>query len=254
MASLFLIISFPVLCDGEPHPFEKGSGRLELAEAIADARNPLTARVMVNRIWQRHFGAGIVRTPSDFGRMGDRPSNPELLDYLATRFIESGWSIKALHREIMLSATYQLSADQSEKNMRIDPENRMLWRANIQRLDAEALRDSLLFVSGELDLKAGGPPERLNDENNKRRTVYGFVSRNKLDGMLALFDFPNPNITSEKRNMTESPAQELFFLNSSFIAERAQALARRVARVRSGTRPRASIMLTASCSAARPPR
>jgi hypothetical protein len=217
-----------ILCDGEPHPFEKGSGRLELAEAIADPRNPLTARVMVNRIWQRHFGAGIVRTPSDFGRMGDRPSNPELLDYLATRFIESGWSIKALHREIMLSATYALSADQSAKNMRIDPENRMLWRANIQRLDAEALRDSLLFVSGELDLKAGGPPARLNDENNKRRTVYGFVSRNKLDGMLALFDFPNPNITSEKRNMTESPAQELFFLNSSFIAQRAQALAHRV--------------------------
>ena len=217
-----------VLCDGEPRPFEKGSGRLELAEAIADARNPLTARVMVNRIWQRHFGAGIVRTPSDFGRMGDRPSNPELLDYLAARFIESSWSIKALHREIMLSATYQLSAEQSETNMRIDPENRMLWRANIQRLDAEALRDSLLFVSGELDLKAGGPPQRLNDANNKRRTVYGFVSRNKLDGMLALFDFPNPNITSEKRNMTESPAQELFFLNSSFIAERAQALAHRV--------------------------
>jgi len=217
-----------ILSDGEPHRFEKGSGRLELAEAIADARNPLTARVMVNRIWQHHFGAGIVRTPSDFGRMGDRPSHPELLDYLAAGFIESGWSIKALHREIMLSATYALSADQSAKNMRIDPENRLLWRANIQRLDVEALRDSLLFVSGELDFKAGGPPAKLNDENNKRRTVYGFVSRNTLDGMLALFDFPNPNIASEKRNMTESPAQELFFLNSSFIAQRAQALARRV--------------------------
>jgi hypothetical protein len=217
-----------ILCDGEPHPFEKGSGRLELAESIADARNPLTARVMVNRIWQRHFGAGIVRTPSDFGRMGDRPSSPELLDYLAIRFIESGWSMKALHREIMLSDAYTLSADQSEKNMRIDPENRLLWRANIQRLDAEALRDSLLFVSGELDLKAGGPPVKLNDDDNKRRTVYGFVSRNTLDGMLALFDFPNPNITSEKRNSTESPAQELFFLNSGFIMQRAQALARRV--------------------------
>jgi len=216
-----------ILSDGEPHSFEKGSGRLELAEAIADARNPLTARVRVNRIWQHHFGAGIVRTPSDFGRMGDRPSNPELLDYLASRFIESGWSTKALHREIMLSATYALSADPSAKNMQADPENRMLWRANIRRLDAEALRDSLLFVSGELDLNAGGPPVKLNDETNKRRTVYGFVSRNKLDGMLALFDFPNPNITSEKRNMTGSPAQELFFLNSGFIAQRAQALARR---------------------------
>jgi hypothetical protein len=221
-----------ILCDGEPRPFAKGSGRLELAEAIADPRNPLTARVMVNRIWQHHFGAGIVRTPSDFGRMGDRPGNPELLDYLAARFMESGWSVKALHREIMLSATYALSAEhpskQAAKNMAIDPENRMLWRANVQRLDAEALRDSLLYVSGELDLKAGGPPGRLGDETNKRRTVYGFVSRNKLDGMLALFDFPNPNITSEKRNTTESPAQELFFLNSGFIGERAGALARRV--------------------------
>jgi hypothetical protein len=217
-----------ILSDGEPRALAKGSGRMELAEAIADARNPLTARVMVNRIWQHHFGAGIVRTPSDFGRMGDRPSDPELLDYLASRFIENGWSIKSLHREIMLSATYALSAEPSAKNMSIDPDNRLLWRANIQRLDAEALRDSLLFVSGELDLKAGGPPERLNDENNKRRTVYGFVSRNKLDGMLALFDFPNPNITSEKRNVTESPAQELFFLNSGFVERRAQALAHRL--------------------------
>jgi hypothetical protein len=217
-----------ILCEGAPQPFEKGSGRLELADAIASPQNPLTARVMVNRIWQHHFGAGIVRTPSDFGRMGDRPSDPELLDYLASRFIESGWSIKALHREIMLSASYALSADQSEKNMTADPENRFLWRANIQRLDAEALRDSLLFVTGELDPKAGGPPQKLNDDGNRRRTVYGFVSRNKLDGMLSLFDFPNPNITSEKRNATESPAQELFFLNSQFIGQRAEALARRV--------------------------
>src|SRR6202030_3059757 len=138
-----------ILSVGAPQAFEKGSGRLELAEAIANPRNPLTARVMVNRIWQHHCGAGIVRTPSDFGRMGDRPSDPELLDYLASRFVESGWSMKALHREIMLSATYALSADQSEKNQGIDPENRLLWRANIQRLDAEALRDSLLSVSGE---------------------------------------------------------------------------------------------------------
>ena len=112
--------------------------------------------------------------------------------------------------------------------MSADPENRLLWRANIQRLDAEALRDSLFFVTGELDPKAGGPPEKLNDERNRRRTVYGFVSRNKLDGMLSLFDFPNPNITSEKRNATESPAQELFFLNSQFIGLRAAALARRI--------------------------
>jgi hypothetical protein len=163
-----------ILCDGEPQQFQKGSVRLELAEAIANPRNPLTARVMVNRIWQHHFGAGIVRTPSDFGRMGDRPSDPELLDYLASRFVESGWSMKAMHREIILSATYALSADQSKKDFAIDPENRLLWRTNMQRLDAEALRDSLLFVTGELDLTAGGPPQKLGDSNNKRRTVYGF--------------------------------------------------------------------------------
>jgi hypothetical protein len=128
----------------------------------------------------------------------------------------------------MLSSSYALSADQSEKNMSADPENRLLWRANIQRLDAEALRDSLFFVTGELDPKAGGPPVKLNADGNRRRTVYGFVSRNKLDGMLSLFDFPNPNITSEKRNATESPAQELFFLNSRFIGQRAEAFTRRV--------------------------
>jgi hypothetical protein len=217
-----------ILSGGNPKPFEKGSGRLELAEAIADPENPLAARVIVNRIWQRHFGAGIVRTPSDFGKMGDRPSDPELLDYLASIFVENGWSIKALHRQIMLSGAYALSAQQSEKNARIDPENRLLWRANVERLDAEALRDSLLFVTGELDEKAGGPPVNLDDEHSTRRTIYGFVSRNKLDGMLALFDFPNPNITSEKRNVTESPAQELFFLNSKFIMLRAEVLARRV--------------------------
>jgi hypothetical protein len=213
-----------ILCAGEPRAFTKGSGRLELAEAIGSPSNPLTARVMVNRVWQHHFGAGLVRTPSDFGRMGDRPSNPELLDYLAARFVENAWSVKALHREIMLSAAYALSSACAEKNFRVDPENRLLWRANIQRLDVEALRDSLLAVTGELDLKSGGPPQQLADEHNRRRTVYGFVSRNTLDGTLALFDFPNPNITSEKRNVTESPVQELFFLNSTFLARRAEAL------------------------------
>ena len=218
-----------VLCAGEPQPFSKGSGRLELAEAIASASNPLTARVIVNRVWQHHFGAGIVRTPSDFGRMGDRPSNPQLLDYLAGFLLENHWSLKALHREIMLSATYALSSASVEKNMRVDPENRLLWRANVQRLDAEALRDSLLAVTGELELTPGGAPLPLTEQHNRRRTVYGFVSRNRLDGTLALFDFPNPNITSEKRNVTESPVQELFFLNSSFVGRRAEALAARLA-------------------------
>lgn len=218
-----------ILCDGEPAPFQKGSGRLELAEAIVSPTNPLTARVMANRIWLHHFGAGIVRTPSDFGQMGDRPSHPELLDYLASRFIENKWSMKAMHREIMLSSAYMLSSQESDKNMAADPENRLVWRAGTRRMDAEALRDWLLSVSGELDVTAGGPPVPLAADGNHRRTVYGFVSRRKLDGALALFDFPNPNATSEKRVPTLTPRQQLYFLNGDFVWSRAKALARRLA-------------------------
>ncbi len=212
-----------VLSEGEPPPFTKGSGRLELAEAIANPKNPLTARVIVNRIWQHHFGQGIVRTPSNFGQLGERPSHPELLDYLAARFVESGWSLKALHREILLSATYALSTEHSAKNFALDPENRLLWHANRQRLDVEALRDSLLFASGKLDLTVGGPAARLTDDNN-RRTVYGYVSRRKLDPLLALFDFPNPASTSEQRITTNVPLQRLFFLNSSLVERAAEGL------------------------------
>jgi hypothetical protein len=217
-----------ILCSGKPVPFSKGSGRLELAEAIASPKNPLTARVMVNRIWQHHFGAGIVRTPSNFGELGDRPSNPELLDYLAARFIENKWSVKAMHREIMLSAVYQLSAENSENNYAVDPDNRLIWHVPRQRLDVEALRDSLLQVSGTLDATMGGPPVKLTDDHNNRRTVYGFVSRRKLDDLLALFDFPNPNLTSEQRVSTNVPLQQLFFLNSDLMLEKAQAVARRL--------------------------
>ena len=171
-----------ILCQGEPQAFRQGSGRLELAEAIASRSNPLTARVMVNRIWLHHFGQGLVRTASNFGQAGDRPSHPELLDYLAARFMED-WSVKAVHREIMLSRVYQLSAAANPRNSAVDPDNRLLWRADRRRLDAEALRDSLLFVAGSLDLTVGGPAARLNDDH-RRRTVYGYVSRKKLDGML----------------------------------------------------------------------
>ena len=216
-----------ILCDGEPPRFTKGSGRLELADAIASRSNPLTARVMVNRIWQHHFGEGIVRTPSNFGQLGERPSHPELLDYLAARFVEQNWSIKALHREIMLSAAYALSAEHSAANFAVDPENRLVWRANRRRLDAEALRDSLLFVSGQLDRTAGGPAARLTD-SNRRRTVYGFISRKKLDPMLGLFDFANPNNTSEARIATNVPLQRLFFANSGFITLAARGLAGRL--------------------------
>ncbi|MDQ6698859.1 MAG: PSD1 and planctomycete cytochrome C domain-containing protein [Acidobacteriota bacterium] len=217
-----------ILCEGEPKPFQEGSGRRELAEAIASPTNPLTARVMVNRIWQHHFGEGLVRTVSNFGRMGETPSHPALLDYLASQFVESGWSMKKLHREIMLSAAYQLSSDNSAENYAVDADNRLLWRANRQRLDAEAMRDSLLAVTGELDRTAGGMPVRLNDEANHRRSIYGFVSRRKLDGTLALFDFPNPNLTAEKRISTATPLQQLFFLNSGFLEARAKALIQRI--------------------------
>ncbi len=217
-----------ILSKGDPVPFKNGSGRKELADAIADPNNPLTARVMVNRIWQHHFGDGLVRTVSNFGRMGETPSNPELLDYLATSFTENGWSMKKLHREIMLSTTYQLSTDNNAANFAADPDNRLLWRANRQRLDAEAMRDELLAVSGELDRAAGGTPAMLNDPKNGRRSVYGFVSRRKLDGTLALFDFPNPNLSAEKRIVTATPLQQLFFLNSVFVEARADALTRRI--------------------------
>ncbi len=217
-----------ILSKGDPEPFKNGSGRLELAEAIASPTNPLTARVIVNRVWQHHFGEGLVRTVSNFGRMGETPSHPALLDYLATSFVENGWSLKKLHREIMLSSTYQLASDNSAANFAVDPDNRLLWRANRQRLDAEAMRDELLAVSGELDATAGGSPAALGDETNHKRSIYGFVSRRKLDGTLALFDFPNPNLTAEKRISTATPLQQLFFLNSSFVEARAGALAKQV--------------------------
>ena len=218
-----------VLCDGEAKRFTKGSGRLELAEAIASPENPLTARVMANRIWQHHFGQGIVKSPSNFGLTGDRPTHPELLDYLAARFVDSGWSVKALHREILLSATYALSSVSQETNLQKDPENKLLWRANVQpRLDLEALRDSVLSVSGKLDRKLGGPPEVLSDTNH-RRSLYLTVSRTRLDTTMALFDFPDPNVTTEERPVTVGPLQALFFLNSSFVADQAKALEARLA-------------------------
>jgi hypothetical protein len=184
--------------------------------------------VIVNRVWQQHFGYGLVRTSSNFGSQGDRPSHPELLDYLADRFVRDGWSLKKLHREIMLTAAYALSDEVSERNYAEDPDNRLLWRYNRRRLDAESLRDSILYVAGKLDVQAGGPAVRL-DKENKRRTVYAYISRRQLDPMLALFDFPNPNSTSEQRLQTTVPLQKLFFMNSPFVMEQSAALAARVA-------------------------
>jgi hypothetical protein len=183
---------------------------------------------MVNRIWQNHFIRPIVETPSNYGQMGARPSNPELLDFLAARFVENKWSIKAMHREIMLSSTYMLSTENVEANSAVDADNRLVWRANWRRLDAESLRDSLLYVAGNLDLTMGGPPVRFNDSNN-RRAVYGFVSRWKPNPTMTLFDFPLPINTVEERNVTNVPAQRLFLMNSSFAEAQAKSFAMRLA-------------------------
>jgi len=216
-----------VLCDDEPAPYTHGSGRRELAEAVA--RHPLTARVMVNRVWDHLFGRGIVRTPSNFGQNGDRPSHPELLEYLAARFDEQKGSVKGLIRELMLSSVYQLSTEYSDKNVSKDPDNQLFWHANQKRLDVEALRDALLFVSGTLDLSVGGPSQELNADNH-RRTVYAKISRVKADEMLVLFDFPNAIISSERRSVTNVPSQQLFFLNSKVILEQSRLLAERLRR------------------------
>lgn len=228
-----------ILSPTEPKRFDRGKERIELAEAIVSASNPLTARVIVNRVWQQHFGYGLVRTPSNFGSQGDRPSHPELLDYLSDRFVREGWSLKSLHREIMLTRAYGLSDEASERNYAEDPDNRLLWRYNRRRLDVESLRDSLLFVSGKLDLQEGGPPVRLDNENN-RRTVYGYISRRQLDPMLALFDFPNPNGTSEQRLQTTVPLQKLYFMNSPFVIAQSNALAARIAAAASNADQRIS--------------
>jgi hypothetical protein len=208
--------------------FRNGSGRLELAHSIASGDNPLTARVMVNRIWQHHFGRGLVSTTSNFGVLGDRPSHPELLDWLARRLIASGWSIKALQREIVLSTAYQQSSRFDSQGVAKDPGNVLLWRMNRRRLDVEAWRDAVLAVAGRLNRTMGGPSAQLDAPGNRRRTAYAAISRHDLAWMLRLFDFPDPNITSDQRVETTVALQELFVLNSDFMDSSARAVAARV--------------------------
>jgi hypothetical protein len=202
--------------------------RLHLAEAIASPKNPLTARVIVNRVWHYHFGRGIVGTPSNFGSLGDRPTHPELLDTLAVRFMENGWSLYWLHREMMLSRTYQLSSASLPRNAEKDPENLYLWRHTARRLDFEAWRDAWLAVSGRLDRTRGGPSVDLNQADNVRRTLYAKISRVQPNTLLVLFDFPDANVTSDRRSVTTVPQQQLFVLNSDFTIETAKAFARRL--------------------------
>jgi hypothetical protein len=211
----------------------EGSGRRQLAEAVIAPDNPLTARVIVNRVWKHHFGQALARTPSNFGVIGEKPSHPELLDWLAATFVESGWSLKKLHRMILLSATWQMSSRYRSDAFAKDGENRLLWRMNPRKLEVESWRDSLLAVTGELDPAMGGPPTNAMLES-KRRTLYGTLSRNgdhyPSDEFLRLFDFPAPRSTSEARTVSTVPQQYLFMLNSPFMSGRAKALADRLQR------------------------
>ncbi|MFM8470470.1 MAG: PSD1 and planctomycete cytochrome C domain-containing protein [Limisphaerales bacterium] len=229
-----------VVAGSQRQPFTHGSGRLELARAIASADNPLTARVMVNRIWLHHFGAGLVKTPSDFGLRAEPPSHPELLDWLARRFVADGWSLKVMHRLVLTSAAYQQAGEVESRESRVesrarpalvtrpsslDPDNRLLWRANRQRLDFEELRDSLLAASGELDLTPGGKPADVF--TSKRRSLYGLVDRQYLPPLFRVFDFANPDLHIPQRHETTVSQQALFFLNHPFVAARAKALVAR---------------------------
>jgi len=231
-----------------PHIFSKGdeptittaaSGRLELAEWLTHSQNPLTARVLVNRVWQAHFGEGMVRSPDNFGRLGEKPSHPELLDWLAVEFVENGWSMKSLHRLILNSAVWQQTTDLNEAGASIDPENRLLWRMNRRRLEAEAIRDSLLAIGGELDTTMGGT--LLPTENRKyvtstaninvdvyeapRRTIYLPIVRSALNDYLTAFDFGDPSSMSGQRDRTTVAPQSLFLMNSKLVAKQSENLA-----------------------------
>jgi hypothetical protein len=212
----------------EPKPFTIGSGRWELARSVVSRDNPLTARVIVNRIWQHLFGRGIVATPSNFGSLGARPTHPDLLDHLASRLIDDGWSLKQLVRTIVLSATYRRSSDFDSLDYERDSGNTWLWRMNRRRLDVEAWRDAMLSVSGQLDETIGGPSLDLDDPDNRRRTLYAKISRHDLNSLLRLFDYPDPNVTSGSRSETTVPLQQLFVLNSDFVVRQARALADRL--------------------------
>jgi len=213
------------LNSGKRVPYRHGSGRLELAQHIASPENPLTARVAVNRIWMHHFGEGLVRVPDDLGNMSEKPSHPELLDYLAATFVENGWSLKKLHKLIVLSAAYQQSANPKsnrtvEKASKTDADNRCLWHANLRRLDFESIRDSLLLLTAKLDRTIGGRPVNITDEPfSYRRSIYGYVDRLFLSDLPTQFDFADPMQSNSRRISTVVPQQALFFLNNPLVIE-----------------------------------
>jgi len=223
-----------VLAEEKAVAFTNGSGRADLAAAIASPGNPLTARVMVNRVWGMFFGQPIVVTPSNFGHSGQAPTDPMLLDFLATHFMQSGWSVKTLAREIVLSATYRQDSRLNAKDAAIDAANESFWRMNRRRLSIEQWRDALLAVTGELDL-SGGPSLELDATNNFHRTVHARISRLQLNSTLMQFDYPDANVHAEKRATTTTAMQKLFMLNSPFMIGRAKALAVRVTGDRKAT-------------------
>jgi hypothetical protein len=225
-----------VLAKDASQTFREGSGRRELAEAIVGDAAPLAARVFVNRVWKQHFGRGLVNTPSNFGVQGEKPSHPELLDDLASRFMQHGWSVKWLHRQLVLSSTYQQVSSRGDVAAK-DPENVYLSRMSVRRLDVESWRDAMLAATGELDSAIGGAAQELAEPANHRRTLYGTVKRRELSDLLRLHDFPDPVVSSSARVPTTSPLQQLFVLNSPYIRQRSEALLARLA-AEAGNDPR----------------
>lgn len=217
-----------VLSTGESTFPTDSSGRRELAEAIASRENPLTARVFVNRVWGQFFGSPLVSTPSNFGNSGSRPTYPELLDDLAVRFMEQGWSMKSLVREIVLSSTYRQGSTTNADKLARDPNNELLGRMNRRRLSVEQWRDAVLVTSGELNESIGARSRDLDDKNNRQRSVYAFISRLKLNDLLMQWDYPDANVHAERRSVTVTPIQKLFVLNSTFMQRQASALAARL--------------------------
>ncbi len=212
-----------VVAGPDRKPYSKGSGRLELAQSIVDRKNPLTSRVITNRIWQHHFGTGLVPTPSDFGTRGLPPSNPELLDWLSSQLMDGGWSLKRMHRLVLSSAVYRQSSKENGQARGIDPENRLLWRMPRLRIDFEEMRDSILAASDRLDLSLGGRPfDDLMNTKNSRRTIYAMVNRNDLPGVFRAFDFADVDASAPDRPSTTVPQQALFAMNSPFVIEQAR--------------------------------
>jgi hypothetical protein len=218
----------PRIFAGEAQPpIREGSGRRELARWVASRSNPLTARVIVNRVWQWHFGEGLVRSPSNFGMRSEPPSHPKLLDWLAARFVDDGWSLKKLHRRIMLSAAYRRSSIVDRDQLSRDPENRWIARFSPRRLDAEEVRDALLDVSGGLDRTPGGPA--ADGIESPKRSLYVQTARWDRSSFAMLFDAANPDASSEQRTVSTVAPQALLFLNHPFVFTQAKRLAQRLA-------------------------